>query len=275
MKRILIATLSALFIAHSLSAISTPPGWLSDLDAGMKLAKESNQLILLDIYIPTCPYCKKLHKEVYPDEEFKSAAKNFIKVSLNGENNLDVVERFDVRGTPTIVFLDKNGYVLKKFSGYAPKDEFIKIMNHVSKNSNPEENVISALKKNPNSVSANYAAGLYYADSGKHEEARKYFIKAWNAPSSDNDNKRNDAMYNAAVSSMQLSDFKTAISQWTAFLGVYKEKDSDHGMALFYRGVSSSQLGDKKSAVKDIEAAMPFLPEEARHTAEHMLKDLK
>ena len=257
-------------------AIETPSGWLSDYGKAIELSLKTSKPILLDVYAPWCPFCEKLHNRVYPSPEFKLAAKDFITVSLNGENHPEIARKFEIRGTPVIIFLDKNGYELDRVTGYLDSGELTRLMSSVKTNAKIESTLMSELAQNPNGVLANYRAGVYYSDTGNHDRARKYFLHAWNTSEKGPVDKKMDSLYNAAVSSMELKDYRTSISHWNVYLLLKHERDEDYTFAHYYRGISYKFLGSAEEAKKDLSYARDhFQNEKYKRSAVQLLTRLQ
>jgi len=257
-------------------AVETPPGWLSDYGRAIELSEKTSKPILMDVYASWCSFCEKLHDHVYPSQIFKTAASDFITLSLNGEKHPEIVRKFEISGTPVIIFLDKNGYELERVTGYVNSSQLAEIMMTVRDHAGIESKLMSELTKNPGSVLANYEAGVYYSDTGKHEKARKYFIHAWNSSEKEPYNKKMDSLYNSAVSSMEMEDYRTAISNWNVFLLLVTEKDEDYAFARFYRGISYKFIGDVSKAREDLTYARDHLRNETfRRSAIQLLSRLK
>lgn len=86
----------------------------------------NNKLSLIEFYSDTCVPCKRLSvilaelEEGYPDDIYVG--------KVNVAYEAELVEKYDVRSTPTLVFM-KNGEVLKQLVGIQKKadlEEYIK-----------------------------------------------------------------------------------------------------------------------------------------------------
>jgi thioredoxin 1 len=94
----------------------------------LKLAKEENKLIFLDIYATWCGPCKRLKANTFPDEavgEFYNA--NFINLALDGEKGegRELARKYAIKGYPTLLFVDHTGAVVTKTAGYHNPDKFL------------------------------------------------------------------------------------------------------------------------------------------------------
>ena len=122
MKTLVALTFSALSIA-AFARTSTPEGWLDDYDAALKKAAAENKHIVVDFSgSDWCGWCKRLDREVFDTEVFRNGAKDkYVLLMIDSpsdkslltkkaaEQNPRLVEKFGVRGFPTVVVLDPKG----------------------------------------------------------------------------------------------------------------------------------------------------------------------
>ena len=138
MKILLI--LVALFFSSSATV------WENDLDVAFQKSKEQEKAILLNFSgSDWCIPCQKLKKGLLSKEQFNTyASENLILVNLDfpmknkGENKEYTAkkdnwsEKYNPNGHfPLTILIDKNGKVLKKWTGNItlPVDSFIKQIN--------------------------------------------------------------------------------------------------------------------------------------------------
>ncbi len=98
-------------------------------------ALESNSPVIIDFYANWCIPCKELDKLTFVDPEIVELSNEFtlLKVDLTSEPEgkiKDLKDRYNVKGVPTIIFIDKNGNELKKARtlGFVKPDIFIEKM---------------------------------------------------------------------------------------------------------------------------------------------------
>ena len=100
--------------------------WNEALD----LAKKQNKLVFLDIYATWCRPCKKLKASTFSDVEVGTFYnQNFINVSLDGEKGegLKLAQKYNVRGYPSLLFLDASGNIVARTTGYRNVGKFIEL----------------------------------------------------------------------------------------------------------------------------------------------------
>jgi len=90
-------------------------------EEALQLAKSENKLIFLDVYATWCGPCRRLKANTFPDAavgKFYNA--NFINVALDGEKGegLELARKYNVRSYPSLLFIDANGEVVGRTTGY-------------------------------------------------------------------------------------------------------------------------------------------------------------
>jgi protein disulfide-isomerase len=105
--------------------------WLTDLAKAQEKAKAEKKMVLIDFTgSDWCPPCKNLHKTVLTSEEFAAFAKeNLVLVEIDFPRskpqseelkaaNKELGKKFEVKGYPTVIVLDKDGKEVFKKVGY-------------------------------------------------------------------------------------------------------------------------------------------------------------
>lgn len=125
----LIMMVSVLMI--SLTAISQGIKFQQERYADvLKMAKEQNKLVFVDIYTSWCGPCKHMAKNIFPEVkagEFYNA--HFLNLQLDAEKSEDgkmVAKKFGVTAYPTFLFIDGNGELVYRFLGGRTVDMFVK-----------------------------------------------------------------------------------------------------------------------------------------------------
>ena len=106
--------------------------WIEDYQQALELAKQSDKIILVNFTgSDWCVWCHRLTDEVFTKSEFIDYANsNFVLLKIDFPNNIEqpkeVVEannalarKYDVRGFPTILLIDKDENVIAT-TGYQP-----------------------------------------------------------------------------------------------------------------------------------------------------------
>ena len=145
--------------------------WEKDLATAIKKAKSKNLPIMIDIYTDWCIWCKELDKNTYANEKVIETAKKIVSVKLNpetSEEGEEIAKKYGVKGYPTILFINADGFVLENVGGYVEGEKFVPYM----KNAIEKLSKINALlsSKEPSLEKLDL-----YMESGNEEEATKLF----------------------------------------------------------------------------------------------------
>lgn len=114
------------------------------LEEALKTAPEEGKKILIDVYAEWCPYCQRMHSEVYKDRDVLSAiSDHYIWVKINVESE----ERVNYHGNemseaqfaralendsvPTTYFLNEEGAILGAQPGFIEAPMFRDLLNFV------------------------------------------------------------------------------------------------------------------------------------------------
>ncbi len=105
--------------------------WLTDYNKALEQAKAENKAVLLDFTgSDWCGWCIKMVKETLSQKEFTDyAAKNLVLVEVDfprkkeqseevKKQNAELQTKFDAKGFPTFVIVDKDGKELGRQRGY-------------------------------------------------------------------------------------------------------------------------------------------------------------
>lgn len=98
----------------------------------LSMAKEQGKPVVVDFYADWCIPCHELERYTYSDADVIEALGPFVKLKVDVsdpsvQKALEPIERFDISGVPTILFLDAAGREVPKtrLTGYLPPAEFL------------------------------------------------------------------------------------------------------------------------------------------------------
>ena len=133
--------LSGIFLAvfPSAHALKTNPDEIKETgiifhqgtwNEALQLAKKEGKPIFLDVYASWCGPCKMLKTYTFPNQEVgKFFNANFINVAVDGEKGEgpQLAQKFNLRGYPTLIFVDSNEQVIAQKAGYRNAKKFIEL----------------------------------------------------------------------------------------------------------------------------------------------------
>lgn len=85
---------------------------------GALFRAEGKRPVVLEFSAKTCLTCRRMAKTTLADQQVVTRLKEYEVVKLDTETHGDLVEYFNVTGTPTILVLDKKGGVAKRLVGF-------------------------------------------------------------------------------------------------------------------------------------------------------------
>ncbi len=95
------------------------------LEEGIKHAKKSNKLIMVDVIRDNCRFCTNMEKNVFDNKEMGQWIEGcFIPVKVNLSKNDTMPKGVSVQITPTFIFLDADEKVIKMIHGSWNIDDF-------------------------------------------------------------------------------------------------------------------------------------------------------
>ena len=140
MKKFLIVALISITIQLSAQDTQGIQFFEDTWAATLEKVKTDNKVIFLDAYASWCSPCKRMAKNVFPQQKVgEYYNSNFIPVKIDmqkGEGKT-IAQTYRVSAYPTFLFIDKNGEVVHRAVGEKSASEFIilgKIALDTSKN---------------------------------------------------------------------------------------------------------------------------------------------
>ena len=124
--------------------LTTGPGvaWQPYSEQVLENAVMMGKPVIIDFYADWCAPCRELEQITFHDSEVvKQAEANFVMIKIDltrkGDPNERLLQQYDVRGVPTVVFLDKQGRERRdlRVVTYMPPVEFLGRMVEITKSS--------------------------------------------------------------------------------------------------------------------------------------------
>ncbi len=83
--------------------------WLYGYAEALALANERGVPVLVDVYTDWCYYCVRMDDKIYSNATVVERSNEFVCLKIDGDKNRDLVEKYDIAGYPTTLFLDGAG----------------------------------------------------------------------------------------------------------------------------------------------------------------------
>ena len=129
--------LAILGVYMFVGGIQEPAGphldWVYDETEGLEMAKREDKLVMLDFYASWCAACKELDHKTYADPAVAAKLANYVNIKLDftrsSETTEALTEKYEIPGLPVVIFMDAEGRVLKRFTGFVGPEEMLRILN--------------------------------------------------------------------------------------------------------------------------------------------------
>jgi thioredoxin-related protein len=124
-------TLFAAVLALTLAPQTFAGTWLKTVAAAQKVAKEKNQLILVDMFAEWCGWCHRFEREVFPSEAFQKATGDIVLLRLDtedGKEGTQMARKYGITSLPTFVLLTPDLGMAGQIRGYAPPTQFVQML---------------------------------------------------------------------------------------------------------------------------------------------------
>jgi len=103
-----------------------PLNWTYGEKAGMAAAKAAHKPALLDFYADWCIPCKEMDVKTFDKVADELQRFQLVKVDCTNDDDpvvVETVKRYDAQTRPTVIVVDSDGKVVKKYDGVVSADE--------------------------------------------------------------------------------------------------------------------------------------------------------
>jgi thiol:disulfide interchange protein DsbD len=125
---------------RALPPVDAAANWRNDYLRAIAQARLSHRPVIVDFWATWCAACKELEEKTYASPEFDRAAREagFMLIKLDLTDTATPYNRalsscFQVRGLPTVVFIDAQGRLDTDLTvtGFIPPAEFVQRMHQL------------------------------------------------------------------------------------------------------------------------------------------------
>ena len=107
--------------------------WVKDIETAFTLAKKEHKNMMVLVEGENCRWCKKMKHRTLSDESVEKRLEKFVTVKVMREDPSAMSVLPQIKGVPTIFFLNENKAVLEEVVGYFNVEDFISYINTVEK----------------------------------------------------------------------------------------------------------------------------------------------
>ena len=127
----IIFVILAVLSLQSSPAFAQSMEWVKSYGEALKKADSEKKPILADFSTSWCGWCKKMEKETFTNPRVVERSAQFVCVKINGDTESGLVSKYNVRGFPTLVFLDSKETILGGGPGYRDVERLLSEMDAV------------------------------------------------------------------------------------------------------------------------------------------------
>lgn len=103
-----------------------------NLKQALNDAKIENKKVLLIFDQDNCYYCDLFKEDTLSNSDVQEILnKKYIVVTVDINKEGTLANKFKIFGTPSTIFLNKNGKELHRIEGYVPADEFLNSLKEI------------------------------------------------------------------------------------------------------------------------------------------------
>ncbi len=134
MKKVMVLCLTFLVVLGVIACekeagkVSGKIAWITSFDEALVAAEKKDKPIMIDFYADWCTWCHRLDNDTYSDDVVATKSKDFVNLKIDADASRDLVEKYRIRGLPTVLFLDHKGQEVHRMVGYKPPKDFLKEM---------------------------------------------------------------------------------------------------------------------------------------------------
>jgi thioredoxin-related protein len=162
-----LAPIVGLLLLASLASAQTAKILTGPFDEALAQAKRQNKLILLDFFSSGWGACKLLVQQFYNNPKYADFLNNnFIvyRASRGDKIGDTIYEKFNIQGTPTELFVDKDGKEVDWIVGYGPPaDKFLEKIKKVLSGEETFKALSARYAKEPTNVEVLFKLGQKYS----------------------------------------------------------------------------------------------------------------
>ncbi len=133
---VLLTVLGAYMVVGGLQQPAGPQlDWVNNETAGLEIAKREDKLLMLDFYASWCAACNELDHKTYAEPKVAAKLDNYVNVKLDftrsSPTTKALTEKYQIPGLPVVIFMDAEGTILKRLTGFVGPEEMLTILEEI------------------------------------------------------------------------------------------------------------------------------------------------
>ena len=118
--------------------------WLTSESVALNKATSEGKPVMIDFGAEWCTACKELEHQTFTDTTVRNEAQHYIALHVDATDDEDesinkLKDKYKVVGLPTVIFLDKSGKEMVRFTEFVKPETFSAVMKKVNAGGAPEK----------------------------------------------------------------------------------------------------------------------------------------
>jgi periplasmic divalent cation tolerance protein len=245
--------------SEALAKLRSGIHWVRTLSEAKEKARKLKNPILAYFFLRDSDYCQKLEEGVLADSSVRAAAEEFVCVRIDAGKGADETRQLDVRGAPTILFLDGQGNEMSRVAGLVDKDELLKKLSEAKRSKLTFREARRLAMRNPADVQANWKVAETYLEEGNEDLAEPHLRNVIEHDEENQYGYTDKAMFALGFALGKRGEYGQAAYSFEKLLERwpdYKDKDK----ALYCLGLSELAVGEKDKGRARLEQLVREFP---------------
>ncbi len=103
--------------------------WQPTLDIAKRIAGQTDRLVLVHFWSPSCEPCRIMEREVFPRMDVAAAINaDYVPVKLNADHFPATAQQYGVSALPTDIVLTPQGQLIDKHVGLVAADKYLALL---------------------------------------------------------------------------------------------------------------------------------------------------
>lgn len=107
-------------------------GWLAGVPQALESASRDSRPVLVDVWAVWCAPCKLMEEKVWSDPGIRDRMQRFVPLKVDADANEVFTARYDAEVLPATLFLDGEGRLITRLTGYVAPEMLGRVMDAVS-----------------------------------------------------------------------------------------------------------------------------------------------
>jgi uncharacterized protein involved in tolerance to divalent cations/TolA-binding protein len=244
---------------EALSKLRSGIHWMRSLSEAKAKSRQLKNPILAYVFLRDSDYCQKLEEGVLADKSVRAAMEEFVCVRLNAGRDADETHKLDVRGAPTILFLDGEGNEMSRVAGLVDKDQFLTKLSDAKRSKLTFREARRLAMQNPADVQANWKVAETYLEEGNENLAEPHLRNVIEHDEENQYGYTDKAIFALGFALGKRGEYGQAAYSFEKLLERWPDcKDKDK--ALYCLGLSQLAIGQKDKGRARLEQLVSEFP---------------